>query len=121
MFIKQVLDNGPHLWKLHRWQTFLSQFNVDYECVAGNNNFLADYLTLESEYPSHDNSRQAYRLKDIVINFNEYVETISVGLKQRDTGVKTIVDNIRVEVEEVSKRIDEIIKDMKKNLEQEGQ
>jgi len=56
-----------------------------------------------------------------VINFNEYVETISVGLKQRDTGVKTIVDNIRVEVEEVSKRIDEIIKDMKKNLEQEGQ
>jgi len=38
-FVKQVLDNGPHMRKLHRWQIFLSQFNTVYEYVAGNNKF----------------------------------------------------------------------------------
>jgi len=48
-FVKQVLDNGPHMRKLHRWQTlFLSQFNRVYEHVSRNNNFLADYLRTEA-------------------------------------------------------------------------
>ena len=44
-FVKQALDDGPHMRKLHRRQTFLSQFNAVYEHVEGNHNFLADYLT----------------------------------------------------------------------------
>ena len=49
-FVKQALDNGPHMRKLHRWQLFLSQFNAIYEHVAGKNNFIADYLTREHEF-----------------------------------------------------------------------
>jgi len=61
IFVTQVLDNGPHMRKLHRWQTFLSQFNAVYEHVLGNNNFLANYLTRETEYLNHDDSRQNQR------------------------------------------------------------
>lgn len=49
-FVKQALDNGPHMRKLHRWQLFLSQFNTSYEHVVGKNNFIADYLTREHEF-----------------------------------------------------------------------
>jgi len=56
-FVKQALDNGPHMRKSHRWQTFLSQFNTVYEHVSGNNNFLADYLIREAEYLNNDNSK----------------------------------------------------------------
>ena len=50
LFVKQALDNGPHMRKLHRWQLFLSQFNTVYEHVAWKNNFIADYLTREHEF-----------------------------------------------------------------------
>jgi len=49
-FVKQALDNGSDMRKLHRWQLFLSQFNVVYGHVAGKNNFIADYLTREHEF-----------------------------------------------------------------------
>ena len=39
-FVKQALDNGPHMRKLHRWQLFLSQFNAVYEHVAGKTTLL---------------------------------------------------------------------------------
>ena len=58
-FVKQVLDNRRHMHKFQIWQTFLSQFNAIYEHVVGNNNFLVDYRTRESEYLSNDDSRQA--------------------------------------------------------------
>ena len=48
--MKQALDNGPHMRKLHTWQAFLSQFDATYEHVSGHYNFLADYLTREAEY-----------------------------------------------------------------------
>jgi len=49
-FIKQVLDNGLHMRKLHTWQTtFLSKFNAIYKYVEGNNNFSVDYLTRVAE------------------------------------------------------------------------
>ena len=34
-------------------------------------------------------------LEDIVIDFNEYFETVSAGLKQLESGVQAIVDNLR--------------------------
>ena len=52
-------------------------------------------------------------LEDTIINFNEYLETITEGLKQLDIGVKAIVDDLRVEVKELSKGIEEIINGMK--------
>ena len=42
-------------------------------------------------------------LEDIVIDFNEYLKTVSVGLKHLETRVQAIVDNIRIEIEELSK------------------
>ena len=41
-------------------------------------------------------------LEDIVIDLNEYLETIAKGLEQLDIGVKAVVDNLRVRVEELS-------------------
>ena len=38
-------------------------------------------------------------LKDIVIGFNEYLQTVSIGLEQLDTGVKAIVTLITSESE----------------------
>ena len=59
--------------KLHRWQTFLSQFNAVYEHVATNNNFQVEYLMREVDYLNNDNSQQGQRkLEDIIIDFNEY-------------------------------------------------
>ena len=60
-FVKQILNNGPHMRKLHRWQNFLSQFNTIYKHVSGNHNFPADYLTREAEYFDNDNSRKTQR------------------------------------------------------------
>jgi len=57
-------------------------------------------------------------LEDIIINFNEYLKTVSTGLEHLDTGVKVIVENIRVEVEELSKGTEEIISNMRHDLEQ---
>ena len=61
IFVKQVLNNGPHMQKLYRWQTFLSQFNTIYEHVSRNNNFLTDYLTREAKYLNHDHFRKDQR------------------------------------------------------------
>ena len=41
-------------------------------------------------------------LEDIVIDLNEYLETIAKGFEQLDIGVKAVVDNLRVRVEELS-------------------
>ena len=49
-FVKQVLDNDPHMRKLHGWQLFLSQYNAIYEHVVRKNNFALDYLTWDNEY-----------------------------------------------------------------------
>ena len=35
-------------------------------------------------------------LEDIIIDFNEYSETVLAGLEHLDTGVKAIVENIRI-------------------------
>jgi len=40
-------------------------------------------------------------LKDIVIDFNEYLETVAEGLEQLDTSEIAIVDNLIVKVEEL--------------------
>jgi len=58
-------------------------------------------------------------LEDIIIDVNEYLETISKGLEPLDMGVKAIVDNIKVEIEELSKGTEEIILTMRQDLEQE--
>ena len=41
------------------------------------------------------------KFEDIIIDFNEYLETVSTALEHLDTGAKAIVENIRVEVEEL--------------------
>ena len=112
-FLKQVLDNGLHMWKLHTWKTFLSQFNAIYEHVAGNNNFLTDYLTREAEYLTMTTLNKIKELEDNMIDFNEFLENLSTWLEHSDVGVKAIVDNLRVEVEEFSKGAKKIIRDMK--------
>lgn len=61
---------------------------------------------------------QIKELEDIVIDFNEYLETVSAGLENLDAGVKAIVSNIRVEIEELSKGTEEVISSMKQELEQ---
>ena len=55
--------------------------------------------------------------ENIVINFNEYLKTVANGLEQKDTCVKVIVDNLRVEIEELPTGIEEIILNMKCDLE----
>jgi len=57
-------------------------------------------------------------IEDIIIDFNEYLETLSTGLEHLDTGVKAIVENTKVEVEELSKGTEEIISNMRHDLEQ---
>ena len=52
-------------------------------------------------------------LEDSVIDFNEYLETIATGLENLDTGVKAIVANIKVEIEELSKGTEDVISSMK--------
>lgn len=37
-------------------------------------------------------------LEDIVIDFNEYLETVSVGLEHLETRIQAIVDNIRTKL-----------------------
>ena len=57
-------------------------------------------------------------LEDSIIDFNEYLETIAVGLENLDTGVKATVENIRVKLEELSKETEEVISSMKHDVEQ---
>ena len=57
-------------------------------------------------------------LKDIVINFNEYLKTVLEGLEQLETGVQAIVDNLQKEINELSTWTADIIEDMEKDLEQ---
>jgi len=57
-------------------------------------------------------------LEYIIINFNEYLEAVSEGLEQLDMRVKTIVNNIKVENEELFKETEEIILTIKRDLEQ---
>ena len=57
-------------------------------------------------------------LEDIIIDFNEFLETVSEGLEHLDTGVKAIVENTKVEVEELSKGTEEIISNMRHDLKQ---
>jgi len=56
--------------------------------------------------------------ENIVIDFNKYPKTASIGLEHFDTRVKAIVENLNVEVKELSKGIEEIFTNMKKDLEQ---
>ena len=55
-------------------------------------------------------------LDDIVIDFNEYLETISTGLEQLKTRVQAIVDNLHTEIDELATGTNSIIADMKKDL-----
>ena len=57
-------------------------------------------------------------LEDIVINFNEYLNTVSAGLEQLEISAQAIVDNLQTEINELSTRTSDIIRDMKKDLEQ---
>ena len=57
-------------------------------------------------------------LEDIMIDFNEYLETVTVNLRHRETGVQDIIANIRTKIDEFSKGTTEIISDMRKDLEQ---
>jgi len=43
--------------------------------------------------------------------------SLSAGLEHLDTGVKAVVENIRVEVEKLSKGTEEIISNMRHDLE----
>jgi len=56
-------------------------------------------------------------LDDIVIDFNEYLETISTGLEQLKTRVQAIVDNLYTEIDELATGTNSIIGDMKKDVE----
>lgn len=58
------------------------------------------------------------QLEDIIIDFNEYLQTVTDNLKHLETGVQDIVSNIRTEINELSKGTTEIITDMRKDLEQ---
>ena len=53
---------------------------------------------------------------NIIIDFNEYLETILAGLEGLETRIKAIGDNLRVKIDEL-KGTDDIIENMKKNLE----
>ena len=55
-------------------------------------------------------------LEDIIIDFNEYLKTVA-GLENLKTGVKAIVENIKVEIEELSKGTEDVISGMKHDLE----
>jgi len=57
-------------------------------------------------------------LEDIIIDLNEYLEIVSMGLEHLDIGVRAIVDNIKVEVEELSKETEEIVLNMRQDHEQ---
>ena len=74
-----------------------------------NNNFLADYLRRELEYLTMTTPDKLKEPEDIAIDFNEYLETVSAGLEQLETGVKVIVDNIRTKMDELSIGTDSII------------
>ena len=41
-------------------------------------------------------------LEDIIIDFNECLEIVLVGLEQLKTGVQAIVDNLQTEINELS-------------------
>jgi len=44
---------------------------------------------------------------------------LSIGLEHLDAGVKAVVENIRVEVEELSNETEDTISNMRQDLEQE--
>ena len=54
-----------------------------------------------------------------MIDFNEYLETVTVNLEQLEIRVQDIAANIGTEIDELSKGTTEIISDMRKDLEQE--
>ena len=56
-------------------------------------------------------------LEDIVTDFNEYLKIVSTRLEQLETGVQAIVDNVRIEINELSIGTADIIGDMKKDPE----
>jgi len=84
-FVKQVLHNGPHMGKLHRWQTFLSQFNAVYEHISRNNNFLVDYLYKRQAILIITTPDKIKELENIIVDFNEYLETVSTRLEHLNT------------------------------------
>jgi len=57
-------------------------------------------------------------LEDITIDFNKYLETVTVNLEHLETGVQNIVTNIRTEINELAKGTKEIIGDMRRDLDQ---
>ena len=58
-------------------------------------------------------------LKDITIDFNEYLETVTMNLEHLQTGIRDIVANIQTEIDELAEGTSKIIGDMRKDLEQE--
>ena len=57
-------------------------------------------------------------LKDITIDFIEYLQTVTDNLKRPKTAVQDIFLNIRTEIDELSIGTTEIITDTRKDLEQ---
>ena len=57
-------------------------------------------------------------LEGIVIDFNIYLEAVSVGLEQLETGVQATVDNPCTEIDEFTTGTSSFISYMKKDLEQ---
>ena len=55
--------------------------------------------------------------EDIVIDFNEYLETVLTGLEQLKIGVEAIVHKIRTEIDKLATGTNSIINDMKKDIE----
>jgi len=56
--------------------------------------------------------------EDITIDFNEFLETVTVNLEHLKIGVQNIIADIQTEIEELAKGTIEIIGDMRKDLEQ---
>jgi len=55
-------------------------------------------------------------LEDIVISFNEYLDTVSAGLEQLEIGVQVVIDNLCTKISELTTGTNNIIGDKKKDL-----
>ena len=55
-------------------------------------------------------------LEDITINFNEYIENVTVNREHLETGVQDISANIRTDINELAKGTTKTTGDMRKDL-----
>ena len=86
--------------QLHRLQTFFylsltSFMSIFKETII----FLQTISHGKQNISTMTTSKKIKELEDIVIEFNEYLETVLESLEQLDTRVKAVVDNIKVEIE----------------------